>query len=227
MWSEKAGINGKNRTLDLIPLVGPAETRVKERRLRAMLSFKISGRSSGILERKEDRVNKQKQKKKDTIDELHEKFSRAKSAVVTHYSGINVEQITELRSKLRKAQVEYRVVKNTLAKRAAEGTGLAPLKDHFVGPVGIALGFEDVVAPAKVLFEFGKTQEKLQLKAGVLEGKLLQPADIKALATLPSLNALRGKIVGLLQAPASRIVGVLQAPAGQLARVVQAKADKG
>jgi len=84
-----------------------------------------------------------------------------------------------------------------------------------------------VVAPAKVLFEFNKVQAKLALKIGVLDGKLLQQADIKALATLPSLNALRGRIVGLLQAPASRMVGVLAAPAGQLARVMKAKADKG
>lgn len=168
-----------------------------------------------------------KQEKKETIDELHEKFARAKTAVLTGYTGINVEQITELRSKLRKSQVEYRVVKNTLARRAVQGTGLEPLKDYFVGPVGIALGFDDVVAPAKVLFEFNKTQEKLQLKIGVLDGKLLQQADIKALATLPSLNSLRGKIIGLLQAPASRMVGVLAAPGGQIARVLKAKAEKG
>jgi len=168
-----------------------------------------------------------KEEKKAAIDALHEKFARAKTAVITGYSGINVEQITELRAKLRKSQVEYRVVKNTLAMKAVEGTGLAPLKDHFIGPVGIALGYDDVVAPAKVLFEFNKTQEKLQLKIGVLDGKLLKPADIKALALLPSLNALRGKIVGLLQAPASRIVGVLAAPGGQIARVIKAKADKG
>jgi large subunit ribosomal protein L10 len=168
-----------------------------------------------------------REEKKEAIDELHEKFARAKTAVITGYSGINVEQITDLRARLRKAKVEYRVVKNTLARKAAEGTGLEPLKDHFVGPVGIALGYDDVVAPAKVLFEFSKTQEKLLLKVGVLDGKLLKQTDIKALANLPSLNALRGKIVGLLQAPASRMVGVLQAPAGQIARVLKAKADKG
>lgn len=168
-----------------------------------------------------------KQEKKEAIDELHEKFARAKAAVITGYSGINVEQITELRAKLRQSQVEYRVVKNTLARRAAEGTSLEPLKDHFVGPVGIALGYDDVVAPAKVLFNFNKTQAKLQLKVGVLDGKLLSQADILVLANLPSLNALRGKIIGVLQAPASRVVGVLAAPAGQLARVVKAKADKG
>lgn len=168
-----------------------------------------------------------KNEKKDAIAELHEKFARAKTAVITGYAGINVEQITELRSKLRASKVEYRVVKNTLARKAAEGTGLEPLKDHFVGPVGIALGYDDVVAPAKVLSEFSKVQAKLVLKIGVLDGKLLQQADIKALASLPSLNALRGKIVGLLQAPASRIVGVLAAPGGQIARVLKAKADKG
>lgn len=168
-----------------------------------------------------------KQEKKEAIAELREKFARAKTAVITEYSGINVEQITDLRAKLRKSHVEYRVVKNTLARKAAEGTSLESLKDYFVGPVGIALGYDDVVAPAKVLFDFSKTQAKLQLKIGVLDGKLLQQADIKALATLPSLNALRSKIIGLLQAPASRIVGVLAAPGGQIARVMKAKADKG
>jgi large subunit ribosomal protein L10 len=169
----------------------------------------------------------QKNEKQDVIKELHEKFSRAKTAILTGYSGINVEQITELRSKLRQSKIEYRVVKNTLARKAAEGTAIEPLKDHFVGPIGIALGFDDPVAPAKVLQEFSKTQQKLELKIGVLDGKLLQQTDIKALASLPSLNALRGKIIGLLQAPASRIVGVLQAPGGQIARVLKAKADKG
>ena len=168
-----------------------------------------------------------KEEKKGTIDELHEKFVRAKSAVITGYSGINVEQITELRAKLREAKVEYRVVKNTLARKASEGTGLEPLKDYFIGPVGIALGYDDVVAPAKVLSEFSKKQEKLQLKVGVLDGKLLKQADIRALASLPSLNSLRGKIIGLLQAPASRMVGVLAAPGGQVARVLKAKAEKG
>ena len=168
-----------------------------------------------------------KEEKKEAIDTLHEKFARAKTAVITGYSGINVEQITELRSKLRKAKVEYRVVKNSRARKAAEGTSLELLKDHFTGPVGIALGYDDVVAPAKVLYDFNKTQAKLELRIGVLDGKLLKPADIKALASLPSLNALRGKIVGLLQAPASRIVGVLAAPGGQIARVMKAKADKG
>lgn len=168
-----------------------------------------------------------KNEKQEVITELHDKFARAKAAVLAGYSGINVEQITELRSKLRQSKVEFRVVKNTLARKAAEGTGLEPLKDHFVGPIGIALGYDDPVAPAKVLQEFSKTQQKLELKVGVLDGKLLKQADIKALASLPSLNALRGKIVGLLQAPASRIVGVLQAPGGQIARVLKAKADKG
>ncbi len=168
-----------------------------------------------------------KQEKQEAAGVLHEKFARAKSAIITEYAGINVEQITDMRSKLRKAQVEYRVVKNTLARKAAEGTSLEPLKDHFVGPVGIALSYDDVVAPARVLFDFNKTQAKLQLKVGILDGRLLQPADIKALATLPPLNVLRGKIIGLLQAPASRIVGTFAAPAGQMARVIQAKADKG
>lgn len=168
-----------------------------------------------------------KEEKKQAIDELHSKFTKAKSAVITGYSGINVEQITDLRSKLRKAQVEYRVVKNTLARKASEGTSIEPLKDHFIGPVGIVLSYDDPVALAKVLFDFQKTQSKLQIKVGVMDGKLIMQADIRTLATLPSLNVLRGKIVGLLQAPATRIAGVLAAPGGQIARVMKAKADKG
>jgi large subunit ribosomal protein L10 len=168
-----------------------------------------------------------KDEKQEVITELHDKFRRAKAAILTGYSGIDVEQITELRSKLRQSHVEYRVVKNTLARRAAEGTGLEGLKDYFVGPIGIAIGYDDPVAPAKVLQEFSKTQQKLELKVGMMDGKLLKQADIKALASLPSLNALRGKIIGLIQTPASRIVGVLQAPGGQVARVLKAKADKG
>lgn len=165
--------------------------------------------------------------KKEIVNELHEKFGRAKTALITGYSGINVEQITELRTKLRKSNVEYRVVKNTLARRAAEGTPLEALKDHFVGPVGIALGYDDPVAPAKILSEFQKVQAKLELKVGVLDGRLLNLSDIKALANLPSINSLRAKLVGLLQAPASRMVGVLAAPGGQIARVLKAKAEKG
>lgn len=168
-----------------------------------------------------------KNEKQEVIDELHDKFARAKTAILTGYSGINVEQITELRSKLRQSQVEYRVVKNTLARKAAKGTTLEPLQDYFVGPIGIAIGYDDPVLPAKVLQEFSKTQQKLELKVGILDGKVLKQTDIKALANLPSLNTLRAKIIGLLQAPASRIVGVLQAPGGQVARVLKAKAEKG
>lgn len=168
-----------------------------------------------------------KEEKQDVIKELHEKFARAKTAILTGYTGINVEQITELRAKLRQSKIEYRVVKNTLARKASVGTGLEPLKDHFVGPIGIALGYDDPVAPAKLLTEFSKKQDKLAVKIGVLDGRMLKQADIKALASLPSLNALRAKIIGVLQAPASRMVGVLQAPAGQIARVLKAKADKG
>lgn len=168
-----------------------------------------------------------KEEKKVQIDELHDKFSRAKTAVIAGYSGINVEQITELRTKLRREKVEFRVVKNTLARKAAEGTSLEALKEHFVGPVGIALGYDDPIAPARILFDFHKVQAKLDLKVGVLDGRLLKQTEIRALATLPPLDSLRAKIVGLLQAPASRLVGVLAAPGGQVARVLKARADKG
>ncbi len=190
------------------------------------LSFEIPGwRSSGILKRKEENV--EKAGKQEIVTELHSKFAKAKAAVITGYTGINVEQITELRAQLRKSQVEYKVVKNTLARRAVAGTPLEVLKDHFVGPVGIAIGYDDPVAPAKILSEFQKSQATLDIRVGALDGKLLKARDIKALASLPSLASLRAKIIGLLQAPASRMVGVLSAPGGQIARVIKARAEKG
>ena len=206
--------------------MGPAETRVKKECAgfhHFLLRF--LGWSSGILERKEDRVNKQEKKK--AIDELHEKFARAKTAIITGYTGINVEQITDLRAKLRKSKVEYRVVKNTLARKAVEGTSLEPLKDSLCRSRGHCARIDDVVAPAKVLFEFNKIQAKLELKVGVLDGKLLKQADIKALATLPSLNALRGKIVGLLQAPASKIGRCARSPGGSARQGHEGKGRQG
>ena len=168
-----------------------------------------------------------KEAKQKNVSELHDKFAQAKSVVVTGYIGINVEEMTDLRTKLRQAQIEYRVVKNTLAKMAVKGTSHEALKDYFVGPVGVALGYDDPIAVTKVLYEFQKGQAKLELKVGVLDGKLVKQEEIRALATLPSLDALRGKIIGLLQAPASRIVGALSAPGSQIARVLKAKAEAG
>ncbi len=160
------------------------------------------------------------------VSSLHERFAGATLVVVTRQSGLTVAELTDLRRKMLKAGAGYKVTKNWLACLALEGTKFAELKPLFKGPTAIALS-TDPVAAAKVAVEFAKTNEKLEIVGGALNGQMLDAAGIKSLATLPSLDQLRAKFLGMLQTPATRIAGVLQAPAGQLARVLRAKADKG
>ncbi len=164
-----------------------------------------------------------KSEKEAAIKQLNEKFARAKSAVLAEFSKLDVAAVTQLRKKCRDGGVEYRVIKNTLAKQAAKGTPLESLSDEFTGPVALALGYTDVIAPAKILTDFAKNVEAIKLRGGMLEGQKLDAARVKAVAKLPGLQELRGQIVGLLAQPASRLVRMLSAPGGQLARVLQAR----
>ncbi|MFO1069430.1 MAG: 50S ribosomal protein L10 [Geminicoccaceae bacterium] len=158
------------------------------------------------------------------VDDLHAAFSGAGVLVVTHYKGLSVPEITELRNEMRKAGATFKVAKNRLAKRAAEGTPYAAAAGLFKGPTAFAFS-SDPVAAARVANTFAKKNEKLQIVGGGLGATLLDAAAVKALADLPSLDELRGKLIGLLQAPASRIVGVLQAPGGQVARCLAARGE--
>ncbi len=145
--------------------------------------------------------------------------------VVTHYMGLTVAEMTDLRGKMRAAGANFKVTKNRLTKLALVGTEFEAISDLFVGPTAIAIS-RDPVAAAKVVADYAKANDKLKILGGSL-GKLRLDVDgVKALATLPSLDELRGKLLGMLSTPATRIAGVLQAPAGQLARVLKAKADK-
>ena len=164
--------------------------------------------------------------KSSLVSSLHERLSGATLVVITRQSGLTVAESSDLRRKMLKAGAGYKVTKNRLARLALEGTKFAELASMFTGPTAIALS-DDPVAAAKVAVEFAKTNEKLEIVGGALNAKVLDAAGVKALATLPSLNELRAKFLGMLQTPATRIAGVLQAPAGQLARVLRAKADKG
>ena len=157
------------------------------------------------------------------VAELNEKFSAASLVVVTQQSGMSVTESSELRQKIRDAGASHKVTKNRLTKLALKGTKFEGLSDLFTGPTSITLS-EDPVAGAKACVEFAKKNEKLVIIGGAMETTVLDADGIKALASLPSLDELRGKIVGLLQAPATKIAGVMQAPAGQLARVLAAKA---
>ena len=152
------------------------------------------------------------------VAELQETFESNNLVVLTHQSGLTVAEVTELRKQMRDAGGSFKVTKNRLAKIALKGTKFEGMADSFTGPTAIAVS-TDPVAAAKIAVEFADKNEKLQIICGSLEAEALDANAVKALAKLPSLDELRGKIIGLIQAPATKIAGVLQAPAGQLARV--------
>jgi large subunit ribosomal protein L10 len=157
-------------------------------------------------------------KKQELVAELQETFESNNLVVVTQQSGLTVSEVSELRKQMREAGASFKVTKNRLAKIALKGTKFENLSDHFTGPTAVAAS-EDPVAAAKVAVEFANKNEKLQIVCGALETEALDADAIMALAKLPSLDELRGKLIGLIQAPATKVAGVLQAPSGQLARV--------
>lgn len=152
------------------------------------------------------------------VQEIAEKLSSSKSVVVTDYKGLDVAKITELRKKLREAGVEYRVIKNTLARIAAKNAEMEDLNELFVGPTAIAFGIEDAVAPAKVLVDFAKEYEELEIKGGALDGALIDAAKVKALAEIPPREVLLAKALGSMKSPINGFVNVL---AGNLRGLVQ------
>lgn len=164
--------------------------------------------------------------KQESIESLKSVFADAGAVVVTHYMGLTVAEMTDLRLRLRKEGAAIKVVKNTLALKALDGKLGEKGDTLFTGPVAIAYG-PDAVSAAKIAVQFAKENDKLKIVGGVLDQtNVLDEAGVRALATLPSLDELRGKLIGLIQAPATKIAGVLQAPAGQLARVFNAYATK-
>lgn len=163
--------------------------------------------------------------KKEWVGTLHETLGSVGLVVVTHYMGLTVAEMTDLRAKMRAAGASFKVTKNRLTKLALQGTPYESIADLFVGPTAVAVS-ADPVAAAKVAADFAKANDKLKILGGSLGGKALDVNGVKALATLPSLDALRGQLLGMLNTPATRIAAVVQAPAGQVARVLRAKADK-
>lgn len=160
-----------------------------------------------------------------SIEELKGVFADSGAVVVTHYSGLTVAEMTKLRIRLRQEGGSLKVVKNRLAHKAMNGLAGEAGEALFKGPVAIAFA-ADPVTPAKIVAEFAKENDKLVIIGAVMGDKALDANAVKALASLPSLDQLRGKLIGLIQAPATKIAGVLAAPAGQLARVFKAYADK-
>ena len=160
-----------------------------------------------------------------SIETLKGVFADAGAVVVTHYMGLTVAEMTDLRGRLRVEGAKLKVVKNTLVHKALDGRTGEAGDALFKGPVAIAYA-PDPVSAAKVSTQYAKDNEKFSVIGAVMGDEVLDASAVAALATLPSLDQLRAKIIGLVQAPATKIAGVLQAPAAQLARVMQAYADK-
>ncbi|MFK7974131.1 MAG: 50S ribosomal protein L10 [Rickettsiaceae bacterium] len=166
-----------------------------------------------------------KSKKQSFVTELEEVYKTSSSVIVTHYHGLTVSEISKLRRSLRDKGASFKVVKNTLSNIAASNVGVAYDASMYSGPTAIAYS-QDPVAAAKGVAEFAKTNDNLKIIGGMVNNTVLDVSAVQQLAKLPSLDELRGKIVGLLQAPAANLARVVQAPAGSLARVVKAYADK-
>ncbi|MER2077800.1 50S ribosomal protein L10 [Psychrobacillus psychrotolerans] len=146
-------------------------------------------------------MNKAIETKKVKVQEIADKFKAAASVVVVDYRGLNVSQVTELRKQLREAGVEFKVYKNSLTRRATEIAGVDGINESLVGPNAVAFSNDDVIAPAKIINDFAKKNEQLEIKVGIIEGTVASAEDVKALAELPSREGLLSMLLSVLQAP--------------------------
>jgi large subunit ribosomal protein L10 len=168
-----------------------------------------------------------KEQKAEQVELLTEKLKKAKVAVLTDYRGLTVSQLQELRGKLRTGAVEYRVIKNTLARRAAEAAGVPALQSELEGPVAIAFGYDDLATPSKLINEWVRTTRlKLEVKGGLVEGRVFSPDQVKQLADLPSRETLIAQLLGTLQSPVAQLVGIMQTPLQSLLGTLNAYKTK-
>ena len=161
------------------------------------------------------------QAKVDAVAELRSRLDGMKTVVLTEYRGLTVQQLSELRKQLRGVAAEYRVIKNRLARLAIKSSRLEQLGAHLTGPTGVVFSKEDPVALAKTLHTFAKAHQALAIKAGYVEGQMLPPAQLRALADLPSREQLRAQLVGAIQGILMQLVGVLAAPQRELVYILQ------
>jgi large subunit ribosomal protein L10 len=160
------------------------------------------------------------QAKAETIESIRARMVHATAAVLTEYRGLSVQQLSELRKQLRTAFAEYHVVKNRLARIALTGSPLDGLRSHLSGPTGVVIGRRDPAVVAKTLSAFARVNPALQLKVSVIDGQLLQPSELKAVADLPPRETLRGQLVGAVQGPLAQLAGLLAAPQRDLVYVL-------
>jgi large subunit ribosomal protein L10 len=166
------------------------------------------------------------EEKKQFVQELKQRLDKACVAILTDYKGLDVQAITELRAKFREANVEYQVIKNTMLRLASEGTGVEAIKDHFKGPSAIALSYDDPVAPAKILTEFAKNNDKLEIKIGVMDGKVMDLSAIKALSDLPSREQLLATLLSAMNGVPRALVTALSDVPRRMVNVLQAIKDQ-
>ena len=168
-----------------------------------------------------------KEQKAEQVELLAEKLKKAKVAVLTDYRGLTVSQMQELRGRLRTGEVEYRVVKNTLARRAAEAAGVPALEKELEGPVAIAFGYDDLSLPSKLINDFVRaTRLKLDVKGGLVEGRVFSPDQVKQLADLPSRESLISQLAGTMLSPVAQLAGALQMPLSMLAGALESYQKK-
>ena len=165
------------------------------------------------------------QDKVETIEDLKSRLDGVKTVLLAEYRGLTVSQLSDLRKQLKAVSAEYKIVKNRLARLAIASSGLAGLSAALTGPTGLVLAKGDPVSVAKTLHTFARTNQALALKVGMVEGQMLEPAGLKALADLPSRDALRAAIVGALQGPLTQLVGLLQAPQRELVYVLEQRGE--
>jgi large subunit ribosomal protein L10 len=164
--------------------------------------------------------------KLEAVKTLKGKFSAAKGLVLADFTGLTVSEANELRRKCREAQVEYRVVKNSIARLAAKEAEIHELEQHFQGPVAVALSETDSIAPARVLAEFRKVAQKLTFKAGYVEGRLFTPEQVREIAALPSREGLLAQVIGAVQAPMGQIVWTIEGVLRNLVSVIEQASKK-
>jgi large subunit ribosomal protein L10 len=164
--------------------------------------------------------------KEEVIGELHAKMAKAKAAIVAEPKGLTVAVVTDLRKKLRDQKIDYRIVKNTLAARAAKGTPVEAVADKFVGPTALVMSYDDVVTPAKLLAEFMKDRENFSVRTAVVDGRVVDAKGVAALAKMPGLQELRGQIAAMIAQPATKLARLIGTPGQQLARAIGARREQ-
>jgi len=167
-----------------------------------------------------------RREKEQTVLELQKWIEGFQAAVVTNYRGLNVEQINNLRRRLREEKMSYHVIKNTLMKIASKGTELEKLNDYIDGPTAIAISYGDPVPLAKILSDFVKNQPNLEIKAGLVQGKVISPDEVKSLATMPSRENMLAQLLGAIQMPAALLLGVMISSFQEFLSVLHARIDQ-